>query len=177
MRNADFFLDVEKKIEIYWCVTQTSRTAFRKMKIGILVLVRKSTDTGTLRVSRYLSIFNIVIPEYAFTQCIDISCLNFWDEVWWFLSLRVLWLLSSSLLLFPQRFGRYVLRPSSGVCRTRESIRNFELRPLLNPEVACSDFVSHNWVQVLSIPVFLLARSQDWTCKLQMIVSLGNQRL
>ena len=42
-------------------------------------------------------------------------------------------LLSSSLLLFPQRFGRYVLRPSSGVCRTREPSQNFELRPLLNP--------------------------------------------
>ena len=38
-----------------------------------------------------------------------------------------------SLFLFPQRFGRYVLRPSSGVCRTREPSRNFELRPLLNP--------------------------------------------
>ena len=35
-----------------------------------------------------------------------------------FLSLRVFRLLSSSLLLFPQRFARYVLRPSSGVCRT-----------------------------------------------------------
>ena len=35
--------------------------------------------------------------------------------------------------LFPQRFGRYVLWPSSGVCRTREPSRNFELRPLLNP--------------------------------------------
>ena len=42
-------------------------------------------------------------------------------------------LLSSSLLLFPQRFGRYVIRPSSGVCRTREPSQNFELRPLLNP--------------------------------------------
>ena len=37
-----------------------------------------------------------------------------------FLSLRVFELLSSSLLLFSQRFGRYVLRPSSGVCRSRE---------------------------------------------------------
>ena len=50
-----------------------------------------------------------------------------------FLSLRVFGLFSSSLLLFPQRFGRYVLRPSSGVCRTREPSRNFELRPLLKP--------------------------------------------
>ena len=31
-----------------------------------------------------------------------------------------------------QRFGRYVLRPSSSVCRTREPSRNIELRPLLN---------------------------------------------
>ena len=42
-------------------------------------------------------------------------------------------LLSSSVLLFSQRFGQYVLRPSSGICRTREPTRNFELRPLLNP--------------------------------------------
>ena len=38
------------------------------------------------------------------------SCLNFWDEAWWFLLLRGFGLLSSSLLLFSQRFGRYVLR-------------------------------------------------------------------
>ena len=60
------------------------------------------------------------------------SRLNFWDDVWWFLSLRVFGLLSSSLLLFPQRFGRYVLQPYSGICRTQEPSRNFELRPLLN---------------------------------------------
>ena len=38
--------------------------------------------------------------------------------------------------------------------------------------VVCSDSVSHNREQVLSIPVLLLACSQDWTCNLQMIVSL-----
>ena len=70
--------------------------------------------------------------EYTFKHKY-ICCLNFWDEACWFLSLRVLGLLSSSLLLFPQRFGRYVLRPSSSVCRTREPSRNFELRPLLKP--------------------------------------------
>ena len=42
---------------------------------------------------------------------------------------------------------------------------------------ACSDSVSHNWVQVRSMPVSLLACSQDWTCNLQMIVAFGNQRL
>ena len=43
----------------------------------------------------------------------------------WFLSFRVFGLLSSSLLLFPQRFGRCAFRPSSAVCRTP----NFKLRP------------------------------------------------
>ena len=38
--------------------------------------------------------------------------------------------------------------------------------------VTCSDSVSHNRVQVLSIPVLLLACSQDWTSNLHMIVSL-----
>ena len=37
--------------------------------------------------------------------------------------------------------------------------------------VTCSDFVSPNRVQVLSIPVLLLVSSQDWTYNLQMIVS------
>ena len=32
--------------------------------------------------------------------------------------------------------------------------------------------VSHNCVQVLSIPVLLFACSEDWTCSLQIIVSL-----
>ena len=35
--------------------------------------------------------------------------------------------MSSSLLLFPQCFGRYILLPSSGVCRTQEPSWNFEL--------------------------------------------------
>ena len=38
--------------------------------------------------------------------------------------------------------------------------------------VACSHSVSHNRVQVLSIPVLSLACSEDWTCNLQMIVTL-----
>ena len=40
------------------------------------------------------------------------------------LSLRFFGLLSSSLLLFPQRLGRYVLRPSSGVCRPKRCGNN-----------------------------------------------------
>ena len=73
-------------------------------------------------------------------------------------------LLSSSLLLYLQRFSRCVLRPSSCVsCRAREPSRNFETRPLFNPRegVAYFDFVNHKRVQVLIIPVLLLACSQD----------------
>ena len=39
-------------------------------------------------------------------------------------------------------------------------------------EVACSDSVSHNRVQVLSIPVLLLACCRDWTSDYQRIVSI-----
>ena len=38
--------------------------------------------------------------------------------------------------------------------------------------VACSDSINHYLVQVLSISVLLLTSSQDWTCYLQIIVSL-----
>ena len=76
----------------------------------------------------------VVFIEIIYIQFMvsNISCINFRDEAWWFLSLRVFGLLSSSLLLFPQCFGQYVLRPSSGVCWTRQPSWNFELCPLLN---------------------------------------------
>ena len=64
-------------------------------------------------------------------------------------------LLSSSLLLFAQGFGRYVLGPSSGVCRTRESTRNFELRPLLNPR----------WSPVLITLTITLRRQLSGGCR------------
>ena len=63
-------------------------------------------------------------------------------------------------MLFPQRFGRYVLRLSSGVSFIESK------------GVTCSDSVRHNRVQVLSIPVLSHACSQNWTCNLRMIVSL-----
>ena len=68
------------------------------------------------------------------------------------------------LTLFPQRFGRYVLWPPSGVCLTTSYIES--------TGVTCFDSVSHNRVLMLSIPVLLFACSQDWTRKLEMIVSL-----
>ena len=56
---------------------------------------------------------------------------------------------------------------NSGTCTVLRTTSFF-----LSTEVACSHSVNHNRVQVLRIPVLLLACSQDWTCKLQMIVSL-----
>ena len=100
-------------------------------------------------------------------KCLKTSCLNFWDEARWVLSLRVFRLLSSSLLLFLQRFGRYVLRSNSGTFMELRTTSFIE-----TTGVACSDSISHNRVQVLSIPVLLLACSEDWTCSLQMIVAL-----
>ena len=38
---------------------------------------------------------------------------------------------------------------------------------IVSTGVACSESVSHNQIQVLSIPVSLLARNQDWTCYVQ----------
>ena len=76
-----------------------------------------------------------------------------------YISLRVFGLLSSSLLLFSQRFGRYILRPSSGVCLSNSGTST-ELRTTSFIEftgVTCSDSVSNNRVQVLSILVLLLA--------------------
>ena len=61
------------------------------------------------------------------------------------------------------------LRPICPPAFFREPSRNFELRPLLKLVLI---FIRHNRVQVLRIPILLLACSQDWTCNLQMIVSL-----
>ena len=48
-------------------------------------------------------------------------------------SFRVFRLLSSSLLIYSQRFGQYVHQLSSSVsCRTREPTRNFEPCPFFN---------------------------------------------
>ena len=79
------------------------------------------------------------------------SCLNFWDDAWWFLKFWIFGLLSSFLLLYSQHFGRYVLRP-------------FRLFPVdlgslhgtSNHGDRGFDSVNHNQLQVLSIPILLL---------------------
>ena len=59
-----------------------------------------------------------------------ISCLNFWDKAWRFLSFGVFGLLSSSLL-YSQRFSLYLLQPSSGVSWTQELIWTLNHIPYL----------------------------------------------
>ena len=102
-----------------------------------------------------------------------ICCLNFWDAAWWFLSLRVFKLLSSSLLLFPLHFGLLQVFVEVGNLHGTSTF-------IESTGVACSDSVSHNRVQVLSIPV-LITRLQSGL-NLQppddcLLRSLWNQRL
>ena len=101
------------------------------------------------------------------------SCLNFLDEDWWFLSLRALRTIVFIFIVISTTF-RSIWSPVFFRC-----LSNFgtytELRTTSFIESmgdACSDSVSHNRVQVLSIPVLLLVCSQDWTNNLKMIVSL-----
>ena len=104
----------------------------------------------------------------------------FWDEV--FSLIMLFGLTSSSKLFFPQRFGRLILRPSSGLSRTRE-LWNFEPNPLLfrgyhvliplRPllllllnAVAAAAAASIDAVTdiVLSLPLFCHCHcTQDWT--------------
>ena len=61
--------------------------------------------------------------------------------------------------IFPQRFGQYVLWPSLSNSGTFTELRTTSF--IESTGVVCSDSVSHNRVQVLSIPVLLLDWSQD----------------
>ena len=90
----------------------------------------------------------------------------------WFLPFRVFELLSSSLC----NIHNVSSDMSSGLlqmflvelsCDHRTS--NHVL--YLIHGAACCDSVNHNRIQVLNIPVLLLACSRDWTCNLLMIVS------
>ena len=68
-------------------------------------------------------------------------------------------------LICPLAFFRCLL--NSGTYTELQTTFSIE-----STEVACSNSINHNQVQVLSIPVLLLACIQDWTRNLQMIVSL-----
>ena len=99
------------------------------------------------------------------------SYLNFCDEAWWFLSLRVFRLLSLSLL-FPQCFGQcprafFRCLSNSGTYKELWTTSFIE-----STGITCSDSVSHNRVQVLSIPVLLLT---CWTYSVT-VIGIGSLR-
>ena len=132
----------KKEIQRKRAVGEVSEAAERPRWGGVGRWRCMSTD--------YLSIYQLLIMNYQSFYWIARSR-NGW-VCGCLLSLRAFGLLSSSLLSFPQRFGRY----SSGVCRTRE-LRTMSF--IESTLVACFDSVSHNRVQVLSIPILLLACS------------------
>ena len=71
----------------------------------------------------------------SYYQLDKLICLNFWDEAWLLLLIRIFWLLSSSLLFYLQRFDQYVLRPSSSIsCRTLEPTQTLDLNTLFEPQ-------------------------------------------
>ena len=104
--------------------------------------------------------------------CVISSGLNFWDEAWWFLSLRF----SDYCLHLYSYFHNVSVDMSSGLLQVFFELGNFHGSSnyvlYWIHRVTCSDSVTHHRVQVLSIPVFLLACSPDWTWNFQMIVFL-----
>ena len=87
------------------------------------------------------SFLNVWSQSYKPFSAFIYNCFVFIYSVFLFVNsnnnlllLKIFWLLTSSLLLYSQRFDRYVLRSSSGVsCRTRKPIQNLDLNPLFNP--------------------------------------------
>ena len=92
-------------------------------------------------------------------SCLDmfIFIKGFRTIVFIFIISTMFWLMSSGLLQVFVELG---------------NLHRISNCPLLNPQGSRSDSVNHNQVQVLKLSVLLLTRSQDWTCNLQMIVSL-----
>ena len=89
------------------------------------------------------------------------------------LSLRVFWTIVFIFIVISTTF-RPICPPAFFRCLSNSGTFT-ELQTtsfIESTGVACSDSVNHNQVQVLSIPVLLLTCNQDWTCILQMIVSL-----
>ena len=104
----------------------------------VMILIKVIHNTGIF----YLSISLAVIK---FSLC--------YNRKMYFLSLRVFGLLSSSLLSFPQRFGQYILWPFPDVCSNLGTFTELWTMSFIESMgVASSDSISHNRVQVLSIP-------------------------
>ena len=105
-----------------------------------------------------------------------VSCLNFRDEACLFLSLGL-----SDYCLHLYCYFHNVSADMSPVffrCFSNSGTYTEFLTTsfIETTRVTCSDSVSHNRIQVLSIPVLLLVCCEDWTCNLQMIVALEAYR-
>ena len=99
----------------------------------------------------------VCVCVHARAQALNLDCcLIFWDETWWFLSIRVFGLSTTFRSICPPAFFRCL---SNSGTFTKLRMTSF----IESMGVACSDSVSHNRVQVLSILVLLLTCSQDWT--------------
>ena len=140
-------INTSSMILLYYCLRSLNKSGDITFKLFVFIQnINLRSDSSKCKLIVFLRItfnvsFTVVgngIRDRNWNQCIQrfkidvLSQLRKTIMVNKLLSLRVFGLLSSSLLLFPQRFHRYVFRPSSGVCRTREPSRNFELRPLWN---------------------------------------------
>ena len=99
---------------VIWIVSTrppTSKSS-RPFNNPLVIVPKEPITISTIVTFMFRSFFNsLARSRYLsfFSHSFRFSCLHFWNEACWFLSLRVFGLFSSSLLLFPQRFGRYVL--------------------------------------------------------------------
>ena len=103
----------------------------------------------------------------------DRNTWNHSNESWLFDGIFIIKAFRSIVIVISTTF-RPICQPAFSRCLSNSGTYA-ELRTTSfsgSTEVACSDSVSHNRVQALSIPVLLLACSENWTCNLQIIVSL-----
>ena len=84
-----------------------------------------------VRIEKHWVYIYIYIYIYIYTQCFSIAIIDLND--FWVAYIKDVRTIVFIFFIISTTFRRYVHRPSSGVCRTREPTRNFELRPLFNP--------------------------------------------
>ena len=152
----------------------------KKLILYYILLMQKSWCVYIyLTINKYTNnFFKLMFFETKNTRIVLLSIIHQFYNIWpklkyEFLSLKGFWTIVFIFIAISTTF-RPICPPAFFRCLSNSGTFT-ELRSTSFIEsmgVVCSDSVSHNRVQVLSIPVLLLACSQDWTCNLQMIVSL-----
>ena len=104
------------------------------------------------------------------------SCLNFWDKAYWFLSLRVFGLLSSSLLLFPQRFGRYILwcLSNSGTFTELRTTSFIESMEFVSKETIIWRLHVQSWLQASNNTGILNTCTRLWLLESEQATPVGS---